>query len=184
VEATSIELGQATYPHSEYRLTVYQDEIQYDPTSIFFRRGYPFPWQALTFTTTNIDEGSDWYLADYGDEFSTRTIEAGEFGPLWGTWQHETITVSGEFYLGVNTGKGYYEDEDGYFHELRDVFGWVKLRNTPEGIEQLDCAVAYGNGGIIIGTSTVVPEPSQFGLVAGLIALAAAWRSSRGARRA
>ena len=44
------------------------------------------------------------------------------------------------------------------------VFGWMRLNNTGTRLIMLDNAVAYGTPGIIVGTTTALPEPATLGL--------------------
>jgi len=146
----------------DYELTVQQNPVFDDnPTGIVFDRD---GLTRLRFVNHNIDEGSDWYLANLGDSFSKETIESDSFVTFFSASAdvHNVIDVGfSEFYLGVNTGQG---PPVGGFSP-RDVFGWAKFRNSPSGLELLESAVAYQTDGIIIGTTTTIPEPSSLLLV-------------------
>ena len=122
----------------------------------------------LDFTDFGLDEGSDWYVVSANDIFTAQTIANGDFPSLvvtsTGSLDALTVPVGESFFLGVNTGTGFDSDGDGN----RQHFGWVELSvndsgPTPESgfITVLDSAVAYDQGGIIVGTNQSVPEPSS-----------------------
>jgi hypothetical protein len=67
----------------------------------------------------------------------------------------------GNFYLGVTTGVGFTNG-----HPNRNVFGWLELNNTGTELLPVANAVDYGDGGIIIGTTTPAPEPASVALLA------------------
>lgn len=140
---------------TNYALTVYQDAARTDFTSVFFE------WSTtnLIFRDYNIDESSDWYFADYGDVFTTTTITQGTF-TLFNQVNVSFNVGYDEFYLGVNTGIGFTNSAP-----RRDVYGWVLLTNAPSGLSIVNSAVAYNEGGIVIGQLQVVPEASSLALL-------------------
>ena len=77
--------------------------------------------------------------------------------------------------VGDSTFLGYYVDADFYLGtnnnipEPGDTFGWFELSNTVTGLEILGGAAALGFEGIIVGTTTAVPEPGSATLVLGLV---------------
>lgn len=100
----------------------------------------------------NLDEEADWYLVESGDYFSKESI--GEFTPLFTTdVQFPAVSVGSDFYLGVNTGS-WANDVPGQF-EVRDVFGWVRLKVVAGELVMVGNVLSYG-GGLVVG----VPEPS------------------------
>jgi hypothetical protein len=131
---------------ADYRLTIHQDTFG-DVTSIWL----DVVGSALVFVAMNLDQGSDWYLTEFGDPFSAETIAAGDF-VQWTVGGSLDVGV-GTFYLGGNTGQG---------DDPRNVFGWGLFELTPAGtLELLDNAVAYEHLGIIVGTETaIVPGPT------------------------
>ncbi len=147
---------------SNYLATVIQD-LQGDFTQVWF----DYDGENLRVIEINVDEGSDWYLVQSADEFIFENIKAGEFpvvidiadpSPIPG---RSVFVGSGEFYLGVRTGP------DGAFEpEQRNVFGWIHLRNTPDGLETVANVMSYDSPGIIVGTTMIVPEPEGWLLVA------------------
>jgi hypothetical protein len=112
------------------------------------------------------DEGSDWYVVHPGDAFSQATIAAGRFTPLvtFGPVIHPPASVGDDFYLGISTGKGFDIPAD------RTVFGWVHLRQKSDGRSMVENVMSYASRGIIVGTTTIVPEPAAIamGLVSGI----------------
>ena len=87
-------------------------------------------------------------------------------------------------YLGVATSN--WSDEDWWYGDDsapwpgRHIFGWVKLRLVEElgeyHLEQLESAVAFNCGGIIIGTLIAVPEPSTLLLCIIALGVVGGWR--------
>ena len=150
----------------------YQDVGATDPTSIFF--GVTTDGTNLTFTfqDTNIDEGSDWYTANFGQSFTETAILNNQF-PLWGGVPNPVIgnqfvvPIGSTFFLAANTGVGF---EPSGLAPNRQHFGWVELQaNSTTDLLLLDNAVAYSDGGILIGQN-VAPEPDG-GLLIGFAAL-------------
>jgi len=154
---------------SEFGLEVFQDAEGTEPTAVFFDRDGQF----LIALGVNIDEGSDWYLANFGDRFDMPAIESSDFVTFFRVADetHNVIDVGfGEFYLGVNTGTFSPQEET-----LRNIFGWARFRNSPSGLELLGSAVAYGSDGIFIGTTRIIPEPCTLVLIA-VCAACLLWR--------
>jgi hypothetical protein len=112
----------------------------------------------LQVVSWNLDEESDWYLVEAGDAFSKQSIAAGKFTPLFTTdHPYPAVSVGSDFYLGVNTGVSF---------EARESFGWLHLRlNNVAALTMVENVVAYDSPGIIVGTTTVVPEPSTIALL-------------------
>ena len=104
-----------------------------------------------------------WYVVDDGDHFTRDAVAADEFAAFKAGFPSpamNTIDIGeyGEFLLGTTS----YPFRD----RFTDFFGWARIRLSPLGVELLDNAVAYNSEGIIVGTSTVVPEPSAIALAA------------------
>jgi hypothetical protein len=125
-----------------------------------------------------VDEGSVWYLVEPGDVFTEATIMAGKFLSITGGFGslpdgNNAIPLPGEeFYLGVATA----EDNE---YDTPNIFGWLKLGLTQSlELVMLDNAVSYASKGIIIGTSTAIPEPSSIALLVGSIAACILRRSA------
>lgn len=126
----------------------------------------------IKFENVTLDGGSDWFLVQPGDTFSRATINAGQFPtiinilppPLGG----EVTVGSGEFYLGVSTGMWFGPDM-----RSRTAYGWVHLRPVDGVLTMVENVMSYNSPGIIVGTTTLVPEPATGVLVtaAGLVCL-------------
>lgn len=169
---TNIELrgGQG---QADYRLTVLQEPSFDDPTSMFFN----VSGSAITYVAHNLDEGSDWYLTSYGDEFSEANILADSFQVFVRVtaggvgFESNVIDVGlGSFYLGVNTG-----NREGVVRgnlPPRNLYGWVELENHGGSISMLSNAMSYEGTGIKVGTAQSIPEPSVCTLLLGGILLA------------
>lgn len=145
-----------------YDLAVSQDEARSDFTSTIV--GLNEAW--LSVDTYLLDEASDWYMTSYGDVFDEQAVDNEEFPCLirhTPEFEQNSQNVGyGDFYLAVNTGQGF----DGTGEPVRDVYGWVHLRNDGGGsVSMVGNAVSYGGYGIIVGTD-IVPEPSTYILFA------------------
>ena len=141
-----------------YTGTILQD-LQGDDTSVDFA----YEDSTLEAVLTVVDEGSDWYLVGAGDTFSSASIANGDHEAIF-TLDTDVAVLVGDttFYLGVNTGLGFGTDPN-IFSPGRDVFGWVQLQNNQGNLEVIGSAVVYGGTGVIVGTSTAIPEPVVLG---------------------
>lgn len=163
--------------NSDYSITAIQSASYDDPTTMWFTKSDTSTSSTLTPNSWNIDQEADYYLVKAGDTFTTEAIAAGKFTPLFTTDHPFTLAVPypGTFYLGVATG---------YSYTSRDVLGWAKIRNDASGLTLLGSAMSYGEGGIIVGTTTAVPEPGRAMLMLlGLSSLAFARRQRRPANK-
>ena len=166
---------------ADYALTVVQDERegpdQGDSTSIWLN----VLGDTISFVTTNIDEGSDWYSVSSLEEFSNASI-LGDSHQVFARvlpsgFESNNLTVGfGDFYLGVNTGNGVVTDNG--VVDYRTVYGWVHLRNVEGTLSMIGSAVTYEGTGIIVGTTRVVPEPSSSALICCGLAIAFCRRRS------
>jgi hypothetical protein len=116
--------------------------------------------QSLIVTDLTADEGSDWYLTSAGDVFSAATIDAGLFPLLTDAVARMSATTPvsvgpDDFYLGVRTGFGFTADRPN-----RTAYGWVHLRSVNGLLTMVENVMSYDSRGIIVGTTTVVPEPA------------------------
>lgn len=164
------------YPPANYAITVSQSESVVDPTTLWFsKQNLPGnQGSKLQAVTWNIDEEADYYLVQYGQEFSASTIASGIFQPFFVLDSPYSITVPfGRFYLGINTGRGFKAEAQ----PNRDIFGWAELLNTTSGLQLLHSAMAYDEHGIVIGTSDTVaiPEPNTAALCLGAACAAFVW---------
>lgn len=148
---------------NEYGLSILQNTDD-DRTGIVFSSDRISNRLTITSTLWTADAGADLYLAYSGDIFTADTIAAGQFKPLFAINQPDTYSLTIPFlrslYIGINTGP----DMAPSFPN-RDVFGWVEIRNVPNNLIVVRSAMAYGESGIIIGTTTPVPEPEIYSLM-------------------
>jgi len=194
VPSTNVSMEPAVVPFGEFRLRVRKEP---DPvgwyTEAIFDSGESGAEATIQAVSTLLDpEGSDWYVVNAGEEFSQQSIESGahiplmtltlEFDPGYG---HEVWTgadyhpphnfgLFDDLYLGVVTGLG--SSEGG----VRSAFGWVLLRVelSQGGLTMIDNVMSYNSPGIIVGTTTVIPEPSTM-LMAGVGLVGLAFRRRR-----
>lgn len=160
VTDTKVSLGPDPLgPSGGYQLTVIQDPVSTDPTSIFFTT----TGQSMTYWDRNLDEGSTWFFANLNDNFNAQTVAAGNFTPFDVIGQSYPVAY-GEFYMGVRTSYG-----TGAPEETRGtpVYGWAKFQLAPGGLTLLGSGISYEVPGILIGTTTV-PEPSVVLMAAAL----------------
>lgn len=178
VSGTNIELAPETggpgNPKPNYRLTVDQFPTG-DITSVWLSIQPLSTTQfTLQFTGGNVDDGSAWYLVSNGESFTRAGIAKNTYQRLYGDYpmpSWPSVIVGNDFYLGVNTGVSF--DEDG---DARDALGWVKLRvegrpSDPDlpppfrfNLAMVDNVMSYYSPGIVVGTTTVVPEPTAIAL--------------------
>jgi PEP-CTERM motif len=137
--------------------------------------------QTLQFTTVTLEEQSDWFLVELGDAFSDSSISIGQFPVIFdagSAWPGspvggQVVVGPGDFYLGVRTGAGW-DVFPG--PPRRNVYGWVHMRPVNGVLTMVENVMSYDSRGIIVGTTTLVPEPSTFAsalLGMGLFAAAA-----------
>ena len=165
---TQVGIAPTTDHGANYTITVFQTPDRSDPTTLWLSKVDNAGTSTLRPTTWNVDQEADYYLAPAGAVASAQTIASAQFSPLF-TLDHPyslNVPLNSDFYLAIATtyrGPGF----------ERDVWGWVHLKNTASGLTQLGSAMAYDEGGIVVGTMTAVPEPGTFAqLGMGLVALA------------
>lgn len=171
-----------------------------DYTGVWFNFEYnPSTFMAsIHGVNTLLDEGSDWYFAHEGDLFGTQTIASNKFDPFieltcdgCGTdfYQIE-FSPTLDFVAGLEDGPFDFYLATATGNIPRTTFGWVKLQIT-QGffvwngkpvlykLEMLDSRVAYNSRGIIVGTSTLIPEPASCTLLFAPIFMLTIARHSR-----
>lgn len=136
-----------------------------DITSAWF--DYDLVGGTLTGLNMNIDEGSDWYVVDPFEVFGFATLAEDRFTPIirvasdGGDIEKMTVPVQSDLFLGVaTTGQGLSHPCEPGTTFCRNVFGWIHLRPSFPGLEVVSSAVAYDSLGIVVATSTVIPEPA------------------------
>ncbi len=115
----------------------------------------------------NLDGGSYWYFATLNAQFTANTITQGQF-TLFNQPDQSFSVPYGDFYLGVRT----FSD----FGELIQGFGWAKLNNSVSGLTLLGSAITYDQAGIVIGTTTTIPEVGSVILLLPAVTLTALTR--------
>lgn len=157
---------------SKFQLTIFQDAATQESTGIWF----DYDGSELTAELSSVDEGSDWYVVHAGDRFTPESIAAGDFTPLvtFGpVLQPSAVVGSEDFYLGVVTGTW------NEFLNPRTVFGWVHLRPIEPlstTLTMVENVLSYDSPGIVVGTTTLAPEPSQAAMIIGVVASLSAFR--------
>lgn len=156
------------FPSYQYALTI----EQYPPpgassTSILFDQSA----QNLTFRTMNLDGGSYWYFTMLNDSFTPDNIAQGDF-ILFNQPDQSFNVPYGNFYFGVRTFSDFGEDIQG--------FGWAMMNNSETGLTLLGSAITYDQPGIIIGTTSTVPEPGVLSLLLPALTILAFFRSRNG----
>jgi hypothetical protein len=129
----------------------------------------------LRFVTLNLDEGSSLYLVKPGEVVSQTMVDAPGAHSLGGP---TGAYVGKDFYLGAATSS--MTDPGFSWADLhsKTTFGWAHFKADASGkLTIIDSAMAFREGGIIVGTTTAVPEPASFVLMGlGLAGLAACRR--------
>jgi hypothetical protein len=132
-----------------YGLAVFQDIAATDFTEI----GGIYNRPTIQVSFANLDQGSDWYVVHPGDLFDAAHIQAGAFTKLT-LGPFPANVGQSDFWLGVATGEIQFGP--------RTVFGWVQLHPLSDTqLMMVENAVSYDSPGIIVGTTTLVPEPAS-----------------------
>lgn len=185
VSGTQILLSQGSTGISNYAITAIQEPDRMDTTTMWFNATTNGQSTVLQPVSWNVDQEADYYLVQQGAAFTKESIASGQFKPLFTLDHPYSLEVPKDaiFYLGVTTTQTRWPGDGtstgGGFR--RNVFGWASIQNGPDGLKLLDSAMTYnGEGGIIIGTTTAVPESTTWALMLlGLSGLAAATGKQR-----
>jgi hypothetical protein len=122
--------------------------------------------------TVTLDLGAEYYIVRPGDVFSDQTIANGQFPLLHSSDSGATDNLpihvgTDDFYIGIRTGLlPPFASSTGKW----DVFGWVHVKPENGTLTMVGNVMSYNTRGIIIGTTTVVPEPCLGILVVGGVA--------------
>ena len=119
-------------------------------------------YSTLTTNVSTADVSFGYFLVENNDEFNATSIATGQF-QSFATQSISTYSGSstpidlpfGVFYLGL----ALENNQDNEYTE----FGWIQLLNSDTGLEMIRSAIAYGEGGITIGSTEQVlstPIPS------------------------
>lgn len=125
----------------------------------------------LTGVSANVDEGADIFVVKAGDVLSNATIasQATPFlmGPSYTTGLpfQSKVPVGQDFYLGVRT-RSFSDPGFTWEGSFFVTFGWAHYKVGASGLpELLDSAMAFREGGIVVGTLQAVPEPASAALM-------------------
>jgi hypothetical protein len=150
-------------PPVDYGLLVDQDVFG-DYTGTWFELGSLQADYSLVVKTFHLDDGADWYSVEAGDVFTAATIDASKFTTLlkWGQ-KSPPVAVGEDFYLGVNTGNT--------VPDLRNAFGWIHFKVVDDVLTMVGNAMSYESPGIVVGSTTLVPEPNVIGMAVAAVIL-------------
>lgn len=130
----------------------------------------------LTGLSFNADEGMDIFVVKPGQTLSNATLGSGQMpfigGPSAanGAFTISTPNVGRDFYLGVRTRSfsdpGFQDAVDaGQLGSFFTSFGWAHVQVDAFGFASVaGSAMAFREGGIVVGTLQPVPEPSTLAL--------------------
>jgi PEP-CTERM motif len=174
IQDAVIQFGFPLPTNTPFSLLVWQNAARTDPTGVYFKfDGTNVSASSLAAIINGsgqvIDTGSNWYVVHAGDIFSRSEINTGKFSPLveFGPTFYPSVNVGTEFYVGVSTGQGFDGPQD------RTVYGWAHLRQQDGFMTMIENVMSYDSPGIIVGTTTLVPEPGTIALVGlGIVMLA------------
>jgi hypothetical protein len=119
--------------------------------------------QNILHSESGISLPLEWYPAQFGDILSDNTLPVGrdnvflEPNPLY--------VGSADFYLAIAL-KGGFPDP-----RPRRAFGWIHFRPVDGRIEMVSNVMAYNVPGLIVGMSTVVPEPTTAAIILAILAI-------------
>ena len=99
-----------------------------------------------------LDEGLDMYRVFSGNTFTPAAISNGNFVEFT---LNSNYSFPSTFYVGLET-----PSRDAGFATLSPAYGWARIGNSGGVLSILDHAIDYGGHGLIVGTTTVIPEPS------------------------
>lgn len=129
----------------------------------------------LNGVTVNADEGAVMYVVKAGDVFTQASSASAA-----NVFSNPPLTVGSDFYLAAKT-RSYTDPGFSYDDSFYTSFGWAHFKVDALGLPQIqESAMAFREGGIIVGTLQAVPEPSTWAMMGvGLVALVWRRRSAR-----
>jgi hypothetical protein len=120
--------------------------------------------------TPHLGPRGDWSVVPVGSAFGPIAVTTGAYSPLF------SETKFNKSYPPVYVG-----DSDFYLgFAYNGAYGWAHLVPAKGSLTMLGNVMSYNSPGIIIGTTTLVPEPITSGiLLVGLTTFAVTFRRSR-----
>ena len=156
------------HPFENFSLSTGTPPFGDDGTAVFLQ----YDSTRVVITGQLADEGAFFFIAQPGDRVGRPTVLAQEFPPLThpNGYQHN----GNDFYIGIAAPAILWEEfPTPGVPPVRTEFGWVHLQPDGDQLRMLANVMSYESPGIIVGTSTLVPEPAAAALaVTGVTAIA------------
>jgi hypothetical protein len=145
---------------------VVQNPQSLDETSFFFTHEGDGFFKLFK----SLDEGSRLFFVVGNSPFGEEQILNASYPELLEGSVH-AMPGSVPFYLGIYTG---YAPQGGIYEN--PLYGWAQVANIGGSIQLLDGALAFGAGGIYVGTQTIIPVPEPTAMtLCGFSLMAMSW---------
>lgn len=135
-------------PFNEFHVYQTFEKTDYTGFMFMFLSGSTYQYMG-----SYIDEGLDLYRTSAGAAFAPGTVSNGSFTPFV---YSSNYVLTGDFFVGLVT-----PSKDSSFATLPPAYGWARLRSSNGVLSLVDHAIDYSGNGLIVGTTTVVPEPGS-----------------------
>ena len=117
------------------------------------------------------DGGIDLFLVQPNQVFSPAAVDAGSVTVIHNLVPPKSsppvFVGTSDIYLGVRTGVGFIPPfTPDHVVPNRDVYGWVHLRPVNGVLTMVENVISYNSRGIVVPTTSVVPEPTSAAMVA------------------
>jgi hypothetical protein len=106
-----------------------------------------------------LDESLDLFYVSYGDHFTSESVRHDPLPLFLGVSQ--PFVPESSFYMGIYTPTRYFNLPT----TLPQAIGWARISYVNGTFAVLDSAIDFSGQGLIVGTTTVIPEGSTFGAV-------------------
>ena len=114
-------------------------------------------------TSHTADAPKYWNIVQAGDVFSKGAIHSGKLPalltPFMGS-NFPTLTVGEEFHIATG-----YGDYNSMNYDVIPIFGWAHFRITNGVLTVVDSVLTLDSPGVIVGTTTLAPEPSSLTMI-------------------